>query len=147
MKNIGKLFLLLTIGFIGCKDGTEEPDLSLLDPENCISCKKIETLTKAEADVYLTGKLKEIQDLSTSVPCSDETKWVTTKIGSKACGGPTGFIAYSKLIDTVSFKQKVTDYNLAQATYNKKFGIGSDCSVVLGPSKVICVDGKPKLIN
>lgn len=88
----------------------------------------------------------ELQQLSESVACINADEWYFTGIGSKACGGVNSYIAYSSKIDTVSFLSKAEKYTSAMADFNKKWGIISDCSLVLPPSKVTCEDGKPKLL-
>ena len=87
----------------------------------------------------------ELQQLSESVICKNEGDWRFIGIGSKACGGVSSFIAYSSKIDTVSFLKKAEKYTSAQAEFNKRWGIISDCSLMLAPDDVVCEEGRPKL--
>ena len=87
----------------------------------------------------------EIKTLSTSIACVDSSEWTFTAFGSKPCGGPTGYIAYSSKIDTILFLRKIEEYTVAQENFNKKWGIISDCAVTPAPSKVVCNEGKPVL--
>ncbi len=83
--------------------------------------------------------------LADSQPCTDSKEWDFTAIGSKACGGAAGYIAFSKKIDKTEFLAKVKAYTDAQAAFNVKWNIFSTCDVLLPPGSVECVDGKPKL--
>lgn len=54
---------------------------------------------------------------SESKVCNDPDNWSYTAIGSKACGGPKGYIAYSNEIDVDAFLNKVEDYNRTEAEF------------------------------
>lgn len=110
------------------------------------SCKKNNESTKEAEELKLKTQLEEIKALSEQVKCENEADWKFRPIGSKACGGPTGYISYSSKIDTVAFIQKVEKYTTAQANFNKKWDIISDCMAMLPPKKVVCENEKPKLI-
>ena len=114
------------------------------------SCKteKVETpqLTQEQESELLQKQYENIVSISESEDCLNSNDWLFTAIGNKACGGPTGFIAYSQNIDTVNFLNLVEDYTLAQKDYNQKWGIMSDCSVPPSPSSVKCENGFPVLI-
>lgn len=92
------------------------------------------------SDLYI-----EIVSLSTSYTCSNENDWKYTALGSKACGGPTGYIAYSKKLDVDAFLAKVAFYTRQQDLYNKKWGIISDCTIPPEPKAVTCNDGEAVL--
>ncbi|HKO77174.1 MAG TPA: hypothetical protein VJU52_08155 [Flavobacterium sp.] len=81
-----------------------------------------------------------------STQCSNPAEWSFTAIGSKSCGGPTGFIPYSLKINVTDFLKKVEDYTKAEDAYNKKWGIISTCDIILPPTRVDCVNGKPTLM-
>ena len=101
-------------------------------------------LTEQELDHRnLMDLFNEIQNLSYSVSCSDANDWLFTAYGAKACGGPQGFIAYSSLIDTVSFLQKIETYTQAEKDFNFKYGVVSDCSIPSTPISVACQNGFP----
>ena len=78
--------------------------------------------------------------------CDNDENWSFTAIGSKACGGPTGFIIYSTTIDTVDFLNEVGKYTQAEAGFNEKWEIVSDCSTPRIPSAVSCVNGSLELV-
>lgn len=93
----------------------------------------------------LMDLFNEIENLSYSVSCSDSNNWLFTSYGSKACGGPQGYIAYSSLIDTASFLQKIEEYSILEKQYNIKWGIISDCALAGSPTSVECKNGYPVL--
>jgi hypothetical protein len=49
--------------------------------------------------------------------------WAFTSIGSKACGGPTGFVAYSLKLNTTEFLDKVKKYTNYQKNSITKWGL------------------------
>ncbi|ARV15883.1 hypothetical protein [Polaribacter sp. SA4-12] len=103
-------------------------------------------LTAQEIDHRsLMDLFNEIQNLSYSVSCSDSGDWLFTAYGAKACGGPQGFIAYSSLIDTVSFLEKIETYTQAEKDFNLKYGVVSDCSIPTAPISVECQNSYPIL--
>lgn len=84
--------------------------------------------------------------LSESVVCEDSSDWRFAGIGSKPCGGPTGYIAYSIKIDTVGFLNQLENYNEAVRARNEREGLISDCAVEPAPTTIQCQDGKAVLI-
>lgn len=87
----------------------------------------------------------EIQNLSYSESCSNSSNWTFTAYGSKACGGPQGFIPYSKNIDTAAFLQKIDAYTKAEKEFNIKWSVVSNCAIVNPPKNVECKNGYPIL--
>lgn len=72
-----------------------------------------------EADkLKLESLMTEIKGLS-EVKCEISEDWRFRPIGAKACGGPTGYIAYSSKIDTVAFIQKIDKYTADQKIFNE----------------------------
>ncbi|MDD7885512.1 hypothetical protein [Flavivirga sp. 57AJ16] len=103
-------------------------------------------LTEQEKDYRkLMDVFDEIYKLSTSVSCTDASNWTFTAYGSKACGGPQGYMAYSKQIDTEAFLQKVEEYTNMEKGYNIKWEIVSTCDLPRQPKEVVCVNGYPVL--
>lgn len=86
--------------------------------------------------------LAEIVELASSKVCEDASQWAFVEYGSKGCGGPVGYIAYSTQLDTEAFLAKVTAYTQAQQTYIETWQIASDCSAPAPPAGVMCEDGK-----
>lgn len=88
----------------------------------------------------------EISNLAYGESCINPLDWSFLGYGSKACGGPQGYIAYSKNIDTTEFLKKVEAYSKAENDYNVKFGIISDCALLPTPIGVECKNGYPNLV-
>lgn len=100
-----------------------------------------------EQDMQQLEKMyAEISLLSVSQECNNSADWDFTAIGSKACGGPTGFIAYSLKINTSDFLEKVKNYTNAQKEFNDKWNISSSCEVPPAPISIKCENGKAVLV-
>jgi hypothetical protein len=128
MKNIKFLFIAFSIFFFSCNND----DDSSQETEN-------QNLTKMYTEIISAS-------MATTTQCTNPAEWSFTAIGSKACGGSTGFIAYSLKINVTEFLKKVEDYTKAEDAYNKKWGIISTCDIILPPTRVDCVNGKPTLV-
>ncbi len=103
-------------------------------------------LTEREQDHRkLMDLYDEIYKLSISVSCTNTADWTFTAYGSKACGGPQGYIAYSEKIDTTTFLQKVEAYTNLEKAYNIKWNIVSTCDLPHQPKEVGCENGLPVL--
>lgn len=103
-------------------------------------------LTSQETDHQNLMKLfEEITSLANSKSCNDSNNWTYTAYGSKACGGPQGFIAYSTEIDVTTFLEKVAQYTNTEDAYNNKWGIASTCDLPAQPKSVVCENGKAVL--
>jgi hypothetical protein len=87
----------------------------------------------------------EIETLAYSVSCTNLDDWTFTAYGSKACGGPQGFIPYSTQIDTVAFLQMVANYTEAEHQYNIRWSIISTCDLPNQPISIECQNGFPIL--
>lgn len=109
------------------------------------SCDKDKSKNQDEQE--LEQLFTKIKTLAESSSCDNETYQLKfTAIGSKACGGPTGYIAYSTSINVSEFESLVAKYTSLQADYNRKWNIMSTCEALLPPSSVQCENGKPVLI-
>ncbi len=121
LKQIGMLFLLAV----------------------CFACSNDDELTQEQEAENLNQLFLEIESLAMSVDCDNSDGWTFTSYGSKACGGPVGYIAYSINKDTELFLKKVEEHRAAQKDFNQKWGIVSDCSVPPQPIGVGCDNGSP----
>ena len=128
MKNIKFLFIAISLFFFSCNTD----DSSSKESEN-------QNLSKMYDEIVSTSMVN-------TTPCTNPEEWSFTAIGSKACGGSTGFIVYSLKINVPEFLKKVENFTKAQDTYNKKWGIVSTCDIILPPAGVDCVNGKPTLL-
>ena len=103
-------------------------------------------LTAQEIDHQnLMTLFNEVCELANSVSCTNSSNWNFTSYGSKACGGPQGFIAYSNEIDTVAFLNAVAVYTEAERQYNIKWSVFSTCDIPQQPTSVECQNGYPVL--
>ena len=109
------------------------------------ACDKENELTKEEELQIMNEMYEEIQVISNSKPCNNSENWTFTAIRTKACGGPSSYIAYSLNIDTASFLKKVKEYTIYEDNFNKKWSVFSDCSITPIPIGVECRNGKAYL--
>ncbi|MDP2068462.1 MAG: hypothetical protein Q8K04_05805 [Lutibacter sp.] len=121
IKNISKTIVLLAIVF-GCTSTTE--------------------LGKEDDLAELTSLQEEIELLVNSGVCSENSDCNYIAFGSKACGGPKTYLVFSTSINVELLQQKVETYNALENSFNKKWGIISDCSVPTPPVNVTCIAGK-----
>ena len=109
---------------------------------SCISCNTNDGgSTIEEEQQQLNQMFTQIETLATSVNCTDASEWRYTNYGSKPCGGPVGFIAYSTTIDTASFLAQIEAHRNAQEAFNIKWELSSDCSTPTEPTGVKCENG------
>lgn len=110
-----------------------------------ISCVSDDELNQKQEAQNLSEMFSEIENLTISIDCENSAEWTFTSYGSKACGGPVGFIAYSLNIDVDLFQRLIEKHREKQQEFNEKWGIMSDCSIPAQPTGVICEDGNPVL--
>ncbi|MBN2639340.1 MAG: hypothetical protein JXR65_09690 [Bacteroidales bacterium] len=111
------------------------------------ACHKNNATTEEQDAQVLKELYTEIQQMASSVSCEDAGEWNITAIGSKPCGGPAGYIAYSTQIDVALFLKKVETFGVLQKQFNEKWGKYSDCSIVPQPAGIVCQDGKPVFLR
>lgn len=111
------------------------------------SCDKMNLDSeKAQDQLELDKMLQKITAMANSVECNNSNDWNFIALGEKACGGPKGYIAYSKTVIKDGFEDLVKEYNEADIAFNKKYKLISDCMLLLPPSMITCKDGKAELI-
>ena len=110
------------------------------------SCQLINEERETQEITDLEELYNKIVSISESKSCTNSSQWKFTAIGSKACGGPSGYIAYSSEINESEFLDLVAQYTKLQKEYNTKNNIGSDCSLVASPSSITCENGKPVFV-
>ncbi|WP_299675448.1 hypothetical protein [uncultured Dokdonia sp.] len=123
------LLLFVCILFSGCSLPDDD-----VGPEN------------QEEDLELLQELFAEITVIADQSCTDETLWEFVPYGSKACGGPQGYIAYPTTIDVETFLLLVENYTTEESIYNATYGIGSTCDVTAEPIAVICEDGAAVLV-
>ena len=112
------------------------------------SCNSDDNDPQTEESQKLEKMYREIvkASLANSKPCTNPDEWSFTAVNLSACGKDSGFIIYSKKINTEEFIKKVEKYLEAQMAFNKKWNIALTCEIRSTPSGVDCADGKPVLI-
>jgi len=98
--------------------------------------------TFEEDQAALASMFSDIQVIAESVVCENAEDWKFIPYGSKACGGPQGYIAYATQIDETAFLESVALYTQAEAEFNIKWGVVSTCDLPIPPQSISCVDGK-----
>lgn len=114
-----------------------------------VACEKSETGNGQEADRERLAEMRqEILDKIDAIPCENDEDWRPQALGSKACGGPQEYIPYPEGVDeSGELLALIEEYTRAEAEYNRKYNINSDCAVVQPPTGVRCVDGKPEFFE
>lgn len=90
----------------------------------------------------LMDLFNEIKSIANSIECSNSNDWTYTAYGSKACGGPQGYIAYSTQINVVDFLKKVKKYTKTENEFNLKWEIISTCEFPQPPVNIGCKNGR-----
>lgn len=104
---------------------------------SCQNSEEIQEVSTQDLDL----QFKEITNLIASKNCTENSQCSYLAYGSKACGGPQGYLVFSSEVDLGKLKELVENYTTAEATYNKQNGIMSDCGIVSPPQTIGCVDG------
>lgn len=112
--------ILLMAGFASCENLTNEQEITRGD---------------------LDQQMAEIQALIDTGNCTAASQCNFMPYGSKACGGPQGFLVFSNTIDVDKLKSMVERYTKDEANYNNQNGIMSDCSLPAEPQQLDCQDG------
>ena len=142
-----KHFLIIAISvltFASCssKKGIVEEETLPKD----IALKPDNNFTQEDDQRQMKSLIQEIDSLIGAEPCTDVANWKFTAIGAKACGGPSSYIAYPVQLED-EILPKVTQFTSMQSTFNTKYGMMSDCAIVLPPAEITCQNGKAVLIG
>ena len=111
-----------------------------------IALKPDNNFSQEDDQRLMKNLIQEIDSLIGTEPCTDVANWKFTAIGAKACGGPSSYIAYPVQLED-KILPKVTQFTSMQSTFNTKYGMMSDCAIVLPPSEIKCENGKAVLIG
>jgi hypothetical protein len=77
---------------------------------------------------------KKIQAANTDLACDDSSQCHSLGVGSKACGGPENYIAWSsKNSDGAQLKALVEQHAATRRADDKRLGMMSTCSIVSDP--------------
>jgi len=105
------------------------------------SCQNTDSSQKITAQ-DLELQFKEITEIINSTNCNSANLCSYIAYGSKACGGPQGYLLFSSEIDIERLKNLVEKYTQDEALYNMQNGIASDCSIPAPPENMDCIAGK-----
>lgn len=138
------IILVALFSLASCKS-KQNADLAETLPKDV--ALKPERSSSQTADVKkLQVQKSQIDSLIATVPCKNEENWRISPLGSKACGGPAGYIAYPVEMEN-EVLPLIKNYTQQSDAFNKKFGIISDCAMVPPPSGIRCQNGKPVLLR
>ena len=112
--------------------------LFIASAASCQNTEEAQIITLQE----LETQFEVIQKLISEGTCSDSSQCNYIAYGTKACGGPQGYLVFSSEVDLEKLKNLVDKYTAAEDTYNKQNGIMSDCSIPSPPDNIECSDGK-----
>ncbi|MGW8121992.1 hypothetical protein ACV07N_04970 [Roseivirga echinicomitans] len=129
------MFLTLTLGLNGLLSCSEIDEFGL---------EKKTSLKEARA---LLEELKQnIEAIALDKSCDGLGDCKVLAYGQKACGGPTAYVIYNGEIDEELLVEKCNEYTLLEGEINRRFGLVSDCSLLIVP-EVTCVEGKCVIIE
>lgn len=101
--------------------------------------------SQEEDQVRMKNLIQEIDSLISAQPCTNKADWKFTPIGAKACGGPSSYLAYPQQLEG-KILPKVAQFTAMHSAFNSKYGLMSDCAIVLPPAEITCENGKAVLI-
>ncbi len=140
MKRIVLLSSVLAV-FLSCRTKKVADNL----PKD-IALKPVPEREVKTEIAHLQKLRTEIDSIIQKVPCSDAAEWRTTPIGDKPCGGPMAYLAYP-IQKEKEILPKIQEYTKQQSAISKKRNLVSDCSYIMPPSGIKCVNKKAVLIQ
>ncbi|MFO7718833.1 MAG: hypothetical protein R6W85_00150 [Gillisia sp.] len=115
------ILLIFATSFAGCDDIKSDQELTILELEK---------------------QLQAIYTFIDNGDCSPSSECAFMPYGSKACGGPQGYLLFSSETDIPALHKMVEKHRKAEEAYNKQNRIISDCSIPVPPEKLDCKNGK-----
>lgn len=91
--------------------------------------------------VSLQSEKQLILNYIATFSCGENATCSALAFGNKACGGPQEFLVFPSSVDLDYLTEQVNNYNALENAYNLTYGIVSDCTVVLPPENIGCVNG------
>jgi len=107
-----------------------------------VNCEESQEDTMESDRLKLLELKAEIDAFIDTSVCDNNHTCAYIAYGSKACGGPQGYLVYSTSIQVEQLKTLIDQYNQAEAEFNTTWGIVSDCSIPNPPSEIICENNK-----
>ena len=112
-----------------------------------VGCEKKDDVTSIQQDqLELNRKYSSIMKYINLEDVGENISCQSLPIGSKACGGPQGYVAFPESINQEELGEMIEEYTQFERDYNEKWGITSDCSHVSPPIEVIVQNGKCKAV-
>ena len=100
----------------------------------------------AEAADQPESAMASIRGLIGNADCNDDSQCRTMAIGTKPCGGPEAYLAWSTTnTDANALELAVTNYNLERQKEIRRFGLLSNCAMVDDPGAVCAPTATPDL--
>lgn len=97
---------------------------------------------KSKDQIGISSIKLEIQKILSNNICKKDSDCEYLPIGYKACGGPSGYIVFSR-VDIDKLRKLTSRYNeldlLSKKANKQSLGI---CNFVTAPKKVMCLSGK-----
>lgn len=115
--------------------------MSLFILSTAMQCDDDDNIGASSCDSQLETLLNlrtDIEAMASASTCSEEFECRYIGFGSKACGGPKGFLIYTTSIDTLALSSLVENYNQLERDYNISCDQHSDCSVPQVPIGFEC---------
>ncbi|CAM1360366.1 hypothetical protein [Tenacibaculum xiamenense] len=131
MKNL-KLLPILFVILLSCNSNNDLKET--IDPAN-------------QEEHYQEVKkiFDQANDMVKDLDCKDSDNWSFVSYGSKACGGPHGYIAYSNEINVELFLSLIEKHRTEEDKYNKKWNVVSTCDTPAPPIGIVCSNGSAQL--
>ena len=135
---------ILIIILSACSSKKAAMDLETLPKD--IALKPHNHSSQEDDQQQMKSLIKEIDALISTETCSNPAEWKFVAIGSKACGGPSSYIAYPLKLEA-EICPKVPQFTSMQSAFNTKYKLMSDCAMVMPPVEIRCENGKAVLIG
>ncbi|MDN3607618.1 hypothetical protein [Kaistella yonginensis] len=142
-----RIVLIITISIltvISCSSKKKFTEVETLPKD--IALKPHNHFTQEDDQAQMKKLINEIDSLINTETCTDAAEWKFSAIGSKACGGPNSYIAYPVKLEN-AILPKIAEFTSMQSAFNMKYGLMSDCAMVLPPAEIKCDNGKAILIG
>lgn len=105
---------------------------------SCQNTEEAQNVTLQDLEL----QFEVIQELVNQSSCTENSQCSYIAYGTKACGGPQGYLVFSTDVGKDKLEAMVAKYSKAEDAYNKQNGIMSDCSIPTPPENIECKDGK-----
>jgi len=111
-------------------------------PSYCTSYITYVPKTQLLDTAFISKVVAEMRTYAKDLSCTDNSQCQWAMVGSRACGGPSNAIPYSrKNISQSLIDSKTTYITDAEKYFNQYYGIMSDCMYVQPPHPMGCING------